>query len=115
MDIILSDHAVERSEEWNLSYDDILFVVQHAKRLHNAGVIFCQLHDKDIPNALSPNHRNRQLAGTTVLLCSHCGQSVITVYRNEKAFRGDRQKSKTCLRRKQRCMCGSLRPQISNY
>jgi hypothetical protein len=115
LDIILSDHAVERSEQCNLSYKDIEFVVQYGTRLYNAGAVFCQLHDKDIPTTLAPNHRSWQLVGTTVLLCSHCGQSVITVYRNEKAFRGDRHKSKKCLKLKHRCRCGALRPQVATY
>lgn len=114
MEIMLSDHAVARSYEWNLSYDDIQFVVHHAKRLHRAGVIFCQLHDKDIPDTLAPSHRSWRLAGTTVLLCSHCGQCVITVYRNQRAFHEDRQKSKKCLKRKQQCTCGRWTPQMSD-
>jgi hypothetical protein len=89
----LSTHAFLRSAQRNLSYDDIAFIIQHGSRVHRTGVIFCQLRQKDIPPDTPGNHRHRQLAGTTVVLCK-CGHYVITLYRNERAFHRDARKNK---------------------
>jgi hypothetical protein len=84
----MSQHAQYRSAQRNLSNDDIHFILLHGKYEHRAGVLFCQLHRKDIPNDTPGNHRHRQLIGTTVVLC-RCGGYVVTVYREEKAFHKD--------------------------
>lgn len=101
-DIMLSDHAAQRSLEWNVSFDEIAFVVEHADRLHRAGVIFCQMRKKNMPEHISGNHPYWKLVGTSVLLCRKCRQGVMTVYREEKAFLEDRKKAKYC-RRRNRC------------
>jgi hypothetical protein len=93
LDIHLSEHASRRSAQRNLSYDEILFVIEHGKRLRNAGVVFIQLRVKDIPEAIPANHHYRRLIGSTVVLCS-CGQHVITLYREDEAFRKDKRKTK---------------------
>ncbi len=115
LDITFSEHAIVRSEQRNLSYDEILFVVQYANRIHRAGGLFCQLRNKDMPDNIPGNHPYRRLVGTTVLLCPYCAQQVITAYRNKKAFLRDRQKSKTCSKRNQRCSCGHFELSISKY
>ncbi len=68
-------------------------MVEHGKRLRNAGVVFIQLRMKDIPDTLPANHRYRRLVGSTVVMCS-CGQLVITLYREDEAFRRDKRKTK---------------------
>ncbi|MBZ0303166.1 MAG: DUF4258 domain-containing protein [Anaerolineae bacterium] len=89
----LSNHASTRSAQRNLSDDDIAFILQHGSRVHRTGVIFCQLRQKDLPPDTPGNHRHRQLAGTTVVTC-RCGHTVITVYRDKRAFQRDTRKAR---------------------
>ena len=89
----LSQHALERSRRRHFSEEDLLFVVQHAHRERQTGVIFFQLLRKNIPIELPANDRRRKLEGTTVVTCK-CGQFVITAYKNRDAFKEDRKKSK---------------------
>jgi hypothetical protein len=89
----LSLHALEQSRRRHLSEADLLFVVQHAHRERQTGVIFFQLLRKNIPLELPANDRRRKLEGTTVVTCK-CGQFVITAYKNKDAFKEDRKKSK---------------------
>ncbi len=88
----LSQHAKHRSAQRNLSKEDIHFVLTHGEHEHGAGVIFCQLHRKNIPNDTPGNHRYRQLVGTTLVLCT-CGEFVVTLYRQSKAFHKDKCKA----------------------
>ncbi len=98
MDIHLSDHAGERSSQRNLSYDEICFIVEHGKHIRRTGVIYCQMHTQRIPADLPPQHPYRRLAGSTVVL-SGAGDRVITVYREARAFKRDRCKTKYGRRR----------------
>ncbi len=93
MEIILSEHATQRSAQRNVSLNEILFVVQHGKLVRNAGVNFRQLRAKDWPDNLLGNHPYRRLIGTTVVLCK-CGRFVVTLYRENDAFRKDQRKHK---------------------
>ena len=89
----LSQHAQYRSAQRNLSNEDILFILTYGEREHRAGVIFCQLHRKNIPTETPGNHRHRQLVGTTVVLC-RCDNYVVTLYREGKAFHRDSRKAR---------------------
>ena len=91
--IMLSYHASHRSAQRNVSYEEIKFIAENGQRVHRAGVIFCQLRRKDMPDDLPVNHPYWRLTGTTVVLCKCC-QCVITLYRNADAFGKDRQKNK---------------------
>jgi hypothetical protein len=93
----LSLHALEQSRRRHLSEADLLFVVQHAHRERQTGVIFHQLLRKNIPAELPANDPRRKLEGTTVITCK-CGQFVITAYKNPDAFKTDRKKSKYAYR-----------------
>lgn len=93
MSPILSEHACLRSAQRNLSYDEILFIVEHGKRLHGAGGIFCRMYRNRLPDDLPANHPYQRLVGSTVLLCP-CGHYVITLYREDGAFRKDARKPK---------------------
>ena len=88
-----TEHADDRSLQRNVYSDEIEFVLAYGHHLHNAGVIFVQLRAKNIPADLPGNHPFRRLEGTTVMLCA-CGHTVITLYREETAFRKDKRKSK---------------------
>jgi len=86
MDIVLSRHAQLRAQQWNVSHDEVMFIVENAHRVHNAGVIFCQLQRRSLPRDLRGNDQVWRLVGTTVLLCSRCRSGVVTLYRAPKAF-----------------------------
>lgn len=107
MQYLLSGHALQRSAQRNLSDDDIDFIIQHGDRLHRTGVIFCQLRYKNIPAQIPGNHRCHKLVGTTIVLCK-CGRCVVTMYREERAFRRDARKAKYTL--KGMCKCGCCAP-----
>lgn len=93
LDIQLSEHAEVRATQRNLSQSEIEFIVEHGHQHRGAGAIFCQLRRDCMPGGLPGNHPYRRLVGTTVLLSS-CGQTVVTIYRNTRAFRGDLRKRK---------------------
>jgi hypothetical protein len=88
--LIISDHAYQRAAQRNVSEDEIYIIVQHGHRVRKAGAIFCQFRRNSLPEL---DARLEALIGTTVMLCK-CGSSVITLYRNERAFKRDRRKSK---------------------
>ena len=93
MNIILSEHAIQRAMQRNVSFNEINFIIQHGKLLRNAGVSFRQLREKDWPDSLPGNHAYHRLIGTTVVLCK-CGLFVVTLYREEEAFRKDKRKTR---------------------
>jgi hypothetical protein len=88
MEFRLSDHAERRAAQRNLSHDEINFLLEHGTLVHNTGVIFCRLRQKDVPSDLPANSRYRRLVGTTVILC-RCGHYVVTLYREQRAFHSD--------------------------
>lgn len=111
MDFELSDHAERRAAQRNLLSDEIDFMLQYGQLVHNTGVIFCQMRQKDLPDDLPANHRYRRLVGTTVVLCK-CGYFVVTVYREHKAFRADTSKTQysqsDALKNCPYCNCGAI-------
>lgn len=89
----LTDHANLRSAQRNMCDDEIEFILKHGNRVRRTGVIFCQLRKIDLPNSLSGNNRMRRLVGSTVVL-SRCGEQVLTMYRDNRAFHKDTRKTK---------------------
>ncbi|MBX3053589.1 MAG: DUF4258 domain-containing protein [Caldilineaceae bacterium] len=87
----LSNHAVTRMAQRNLSTEDVEYVLQFGCRVRSGGVLHCFLRYNDIPK--TDRKRVRRLEGTTVLL-DRCGQNIITVYRNRRGLKGIRQKVK---------------------
>jgi hypothetical protein len=77
--------------------------MQHGEAKHASGVIFFQMLKKSVPKNVSPNDPIRKLIGATVVACP-CGQFVITLYKNPKAFKTDRKKDKFN-RNKGLCTC----------
>lgn len=103
MQLILSDHAHLRAAQRNLSVTDIERVIAWGREMYNAGALFYFLGNRDIPSQFRGDKRSRQLVGTMVVLCSHCQQFVITVYRNDLAIRRDRRKPKYDSRGRYQC------------
>ncbi|MCB9452608.1 MAG: DUF4258 domain-containing protein [Anaerolineaceae bacterium] len=93
MDIRFSDHAKQRCAQRNLSHDEIQFIIAYGRLERRAGIEFYQLRQKDLPPDLPANDPRHRLVGSTVLLSKNMAQ-VVTAYRNGRAFRRDRQKSK---------------------
>lgn len=85
-------HGSERAVDRNLSDDDIDFIVSYGHRERHTGVIYCQLRTRELSIHFPHEPEYERLVGATVILCS-CGRTVITVYRNEAAFRKDRRKA----------------------
>lgn len=93
MNIHLSEHANQRCAQRNLSQNEIQFIIAYGTLERRAGIEFYQLRQKDLPPDLPANDPCHRLVGSTVLL-SKDSSHVITAYRNQRAFRRDRQKSK---------------------
>lgn len=89
----LTGHAKCRASQRNLSVAEIEFVIRYGERLHNAGAVFYQMRHKDMPGHIPANDPRHKLIGTTVVRCSVCG-SIMTVYRDPRAFKKDRKKQK---------------------
>lgn len=104
----ITNHARFRAAQRNMSEADINFVARYGKRIHRAGAIFCQMYPKRIPKDVAPNDRRHKLSWATVLLCS-CGDSVVTVYRNRKAFKKDRAKKDYNKKEKVPCACSGCK------
>ncbi len=76
-----SFHAEKRMAQRNVSFEDIVFVLEHGRKLHKAGAVFFFLRKCDISQK-----RRRQfgrLEGTVVVL-SRETTTIITVYRNRQ-------------------------------
>ena len=91
---VLTDHAITRASQRNMSLEDIELVIAYGDRSYRAGVIFCFLARKCLPEELRHDDQITRLIGTTVVLCSKDTHVVITLYRNERANKRDRAKSK---------------------
>ena len=90
----LSNHARQQAARRNLSEQGIAFIMEYGKPKRTAGVIFFQMLEKSLPKDVLPNDPMRKLVGATVVACT-CGQFVITLYKNPRAFRADKKKDKT--------------------
>ena len=91
--LIMSLHATDRAASRHFSADEITFICRYGYRLHNAGVIFCQMRRDHFPSDESLARSYWRLSDVTVVLCP-CGECVITVYKNSAAFKKDRKKAK---------------------
>jgi hypothetical protein len=90
--ITATNHVIERAAQRNLSPRDITFVLRHGRVLYRTGIQFYFLGRRDIPEELRRESRISRLEGFAVLL-SHDG-TLITAYKNPKALRKIRRKSK---------------------
>jgi len=93
MDFSLSDHADARAAHRNLSEEDINDIILYGHLERRAGARIYQLRAKDIPPDTPAGSRLWRLIGTTVLI-SKSGGCIITFYRDARAFRRDRRKTK---------------------
>ena len=92
----LTQHAVLRMAQRNISLADLEYVLEHGERVHTTGVTIYILRKIDIPQNDRKKAEITRLEGTVVLTgFSEDGNlQVITVYRNKRAFRTLRGKAK---------------------
>lgn len=86
-EIELSNHAVTRMAQRNLSTEDVEYVIQFGFRVRSGGALHYFLRHNDIP--AGDRKRAQRLEGTTVLM-DRSGQNIITVYRNRRGLKVDR-------------------------
>lgn len=87
----LSNHAIMRMAQRNLSAEDVEYVLRHGCRVRSGGALHYFLRADDIPTA--DRKKVERLEGTTVLM-DRWGQYIITVYRNRRGLKGIRRKVK---------------------
>ncbi|MBI3957297.1 MAG: DUF4258 domain-containing protein [Chloroflexi bacterium] len=87
----LSNHALTRMAQRNLSAEDVEYVIQFGYLVRSGGALHYFLRYDDIPKV--DRKRVQRLEGTTVLM-DRSGQFIITVYRNRRGLKVLRQKVK---------------------
>ena len=92
----LSQHAVLRMAQRNISLHDLEYVLEHGGRVHKTGVEFYILRKRDIPQDDRKRSEIMRLEGTVVLtsFMEDGNPEIITMYRNKGAFRSVRSKAK---------------------
>lgn len=90
-EVELSNHALTRMAQRNLSTEDVEYVLQFGYRVRSGGALHYFLRHADIPQG--DRKRTQRLEGTTVLMDRN-GQFIITVYRNRRGLKVLRQKVK---------------------
>jgi hypothetical protein len=100
----LTQHAVRRMAQRNISLGDLEYVLEHGDRIHKTGVTIYILRKRDIPQTDRKRAEITRLEGTVVLTgFTHQGTlEVITTYRNKSASRMFRRKQKYDCRSKYR-------------
>ena len=99
----ISSHAARRMAQRNLSVGDIALVLRFGRKEHCTGVEFFFLGERDVPQG--QERELERLVGTTVVAAD---ESILTVYRNEKALARIKRKLKWCWSRCKRKDAGSV-------
>jgi hypothetical protein len=92
----LSQHAILRMAQRNISLGDLEYVLEHGERVHKTGVAIYILRKRDIPQSDRRMAEITRLEGTVVLtsFSENGNLQIITMYRNKSAFRTIRCKAK---------------------
>lgn len=100
----LTQHAVLRMAQRNISLRDLEYVLEHGERVYKTGITIYVLRKRDILQNDRKNSEIARLEGTVILTgFSQDGHlEIITMYRNKCAFRTFRYKQKYDIRRKYR-------------
>lgn len=91
---MLSRHARHRGAQSNLSERDLELVRKYGVLERRTGVRFYFVRDREVERFRLVEPRLVRLHGVVMVVSSH-DDTVITVYRNPKALKGIRRKSKT--------------------
>lgn len=92
----LSQHALIRASQRNISNEDMQIVLTYGQRLHNGGAILYFLGQRDIPEELKSDDRIMKLEGTTLVI-SKDGTCLITLYKNKDGLKKLKKKRKWTL------------------
>ncbi|MDQ3045403.1 MAG: DUF4258 domain-containing protein [Chloroflexota bacterium] len=84
----MSEHAVQRLAQRNLSADDASYVFRHGRAYHTGNALFIYLGWRDIPTEHRRMDQLRRLEGTILVLDPESGHHLTTAYRNRR--RGSR-------------------------
>ena len=100
----LSQHAILRMAQRNISLGDLEYVLEHGQRVYRTGVTIYILRKRDIPLNDRKKSEFTRLEGTAVLtgFSQDGDMDIITLYRNKTASRTIRCKAKYDNRRKTR-------------
>ena len=92
----LTQHAVLRMAQRNISLADLEYVLEHGERVHKTGVTIYVLRKRDILPKDRKKSEITRLEGTVVLtgFTPEGNLEIITLYRNKTAFRALRCKQK---------------------
>jgi hypothetical protein len=90
--MLMTAHAGQRLGQRGISEEELQLVLTYGTKVHNAGALFVFMRRRDIPRTLSP-HSQDHLEGLTIVL-DPLGEEVITAYRNRRALREIKRKSK---------------------
>ena len=93
MDFSLTNHAQLRGSQRNINPEDIDLILRYGRELHRTGTSFFFLGKRDIPEDLWTDDHMMKLEGT-VLIIGNDSASLITCYKNKKALREIKKKSK---------------------
>ena len=94
-----SDHAIDRMARRDLTEEDIEYVLWYGRKVYCGGALHIFLGSRDMPKGDKRYGQLARLEGTTIVLDSQSGRTVITVYRNRRALRGIRRKSKRLIQK----------------
>jgi hypothetical protein len=85
----LSQHAILRMAQRNISLCDLEYVLEHGERVHRTGAAIYILRKRDIPRSDRKKSEVTRLEGTVVLtsFSKEGNLEIITLYRNKSAFR----------------------------
>ncbi|GAB4573103.1 MAG: hypothetical protein Kow0077_14450 [Anaerolineae bacterium] len=93
MQIVFSDHAIERCHQRNLSPDEVAYVIAHGRRYYCNGALYFSLGKRDIPACDRRDQRISQLVGLHVVTQQDGDDLVVTTaFRNRKKPFGPRQR-----------------------
>lgn len=81
---VISDHAVLRLAQRNLSSGDVEYVLTHGRRIWAGNALFVVLGRRDIPRDDLRDDRRRRLEGTVLVLDTGTGRCLTTAYRNRR-------------------------------
>ncbi len=95
LNIRYTAHAVSRSAQRNLSFDDVQFVLTHGRRTYCAGALHVFLARRDIPAEKALARQFGHLEGTVLVLSPTADNdlTLITAYRNRRGFKSVRAKA----------------------
>lgn len=93
--LIFTPHAVQRMQQRNITKADVAIVCRYGTSTIRAGAICYFLGHRQI-TALGGDMAKfcEHLMGVTVLCCSQCQHTVLTVYHNQNGLKEHRHKSK---------------------